>query len=137
MLSRSSRLVHVTPRVASRPLAGTLVALALLLQTMFTLPLAVRMAVDTLWWAQIGSALCSTGSHADHQLPTTPLLPHPHDQCLICHGSTASFGTLTTVLIFVITVSVAPLVERANWNSVPHPGGRFDTYLSRAPPASA
>ena len=143
MLSRSSRLAHVTPRAASRPLACTLVALAVLLQAMFTLPLAVWMAAETPCWAQAGSTMSHMDhhamSHADHQRPATPLLPHSHDQCPICHGSLASFGTLTTTLILVITVPITLLVERANYNSLPfpHPGSRFGTYRSRAPPASA
>jgi hypothetical protein len=143
MLSRSSRLAHVTPRVASRPLISTLVALAFLLQSTFMLPLAVRMATETPCWAQIGSAMSNMDHHAmshmDHQQPATPQLPHSHDRCPICHGPLASFGTLATALILVITLFIAPLVERANCGSLPHrrPGGRFETYRSRAPPASA
>ena len=143
MLSRSSSLAHVTPKVASRPLAGTLVALAFLLQAMFTLPLAVRMAAETPCWAQVGSAMSHMDhhamSHADHQRPATPQGPHPHDQCPICHGSPVSFGTLTTALILVVTVPITLLVERTNCNSFPypHPSSRFGTYRSRAPPASA
>jgi len=143
MINRSSRLAHVTPRVASRPLVGALAALAFLLQAIFTLPLAVRMAAETPCWAQTGSAMSHMDhhamSHTDHQRPTTPQLPHPHDRCPICHGSPVSFGTLTTALILFIAVFIAPLVERANCNSLPdpHPRSRFGTYRSRAPPASA
>jgi hypothetical protein len=159
MLGRSSHLANVTPKVASWPLVTTLVALACLLQAMFTLPLAVRMAAETPCGAQIGGAMSHMDhramsrmdhhamsrkdhhamSHTDHQRPATPQLPHPHDQCPICHGSPVSFGTLTTALILLITVFIAPLAERANCNSLPHshPGSRFATYRSRAPPASA
>lgn len=130
----------VTPRVAWRHLACTLVALAVLLQAMFTLPLAVRMAAaDT---AQTAGALGPVGSHADHhmshadhQMPTAPHLPHSHDHCLICHAPTAPFGALITATIFVITVSVALLVEQALSNSVPHPSSSFYAYRPRAPPA--
>jgi len=143
MLSRSSRLAHVTQRVASRLLTGTLLALAFLLQSTFMLPLAVRMAGETPCWAQTGSAMSHLDlhamSHTDHQQPATPQLPHPHDQCPICHGPLASFGTLATPLILVITLFIAPLVERVNCNSLPnlHPRSRFGRYRSRAPPASA
>ena len=143
MLSRSSRLARVTHRVAARPLIGTLVALAFLLQSAFMLPLAVRMAAETPCQAQIGSAMSHTDHHAmsqtDHQPPATPQLPHPHDRCPICHGPLASFGTLATVLILVITLVIAPPVARLNCNSLPHPhpGSRFGRYRSRAPPASA
>jgi len=151
MINRSSDLAHVTPRVASRPVVGTLAALAFLLQAIFALPLAVRMAAETPCWTQIGSAMSHMDHHAmshmdhhamshmDHQRPTTPQAPHPHDQCPICHGSLASFGTLATALILVITLFVAPLVERAHCSRLPHPHprSRFGTYRSRAPPVSA
>jgi len=136
MLRTSSRLAYVKPKLASQRLVGTLVALAFLLQAMSTLPLAVRMAAETPRWAQNGSAM----SHTDHQRPATPQPPHPHDQCPICYGSPVSFGALATALIFlVVTLLIAPLVERANCNSLPHPhpGSRFGTYRSRAPPVSA
>jgi len=144
MLSRSFRLAHVTQSVASRPLGGTLVAFAFLLQSTFMLPLAVRMAAAaTPCWAQTGSSMSHLDDHAmshtDDQQPATPQLPHPHDRCPICHGPLASFGTLATTLILVITLFIAPLVERTNCNSLPHPhpGSRFGRYRSRAPPPSA
>ena len=139
----------MTARVAPRPLVGTLVALAFLLQATLTLPLAVRMAAETPCWPQIGSTMSHMDamshmnhhamSYADHQRPATPQVPHPHGQCPICHGSLASFGTLATALILVVTVAIAPLVARTNCNRLPlpHPGDRFGTYRSRAPPASA
>jgi len=143
MINRSSDLALVIPRVASRPVVGTLAALAFLLQAIFTLPLAVRMAAETPCWAQIDSAMLHMDHHAmshmDHQRPTTPQAPHPHDRCPVCHGSPASFGTLAIALILVIAVFVAPPVARSNCNSSPnpHPSSRFGTYRSRAPPASA
>jgi len=151
MINRSSDLAHVIPRGASRPVVGTLTALAFLLQTIFGLPLAVRMAAEMPCWAQIGSAMSDMDHHAmsdmdhhamsqmDHQRPTTPQAPHPHDQCPICHASPASFGALATALILVIAVFIAPLVAQSNCNSLPdpHPSSRFGTYRSRAPPASA
>ena len=143
MINRSSDLAHVIPRGASRPVVGTLTALAFLLQTIFGLPLAVRMAAEIPCWVQIGSAMSHMDDHAmshmDHQRPTTPQAPRPHDQCPICHGSLASFGTLAIALILVIAVFVAPRVARSNCDSLPdpHPSSRFGTYRSRAPPASA
>jgi len=143
MLSTSSRLAYVKPKLAPWPLVGTLAALAFLLQSICTLPLAVRMTAEMPSWTQIGGATSPLDhhamSHTDHQRPATPQSPHPHDQCPICHGSPVSFGTLTIALILAITVLIAPIVERANCNSLPHPhpSSRFGIYRSRAPPASA
>ena len=111
-----------------------LVALAVLLQALFVVPMAVRMAADTLWAARLGTPLCTDGSH-DGGTGQAPASPHGHDQCLICHGSAMPFGTLAAAAILLALVSRCVLVARVAVPALPRPRGRCTPYRSRAPPA--
>lgn len=115
--------------------------LAVLMQALFAMPLAVRMATDTVWSARFGVVLCTGASHdggaAPDKAPAPPLSPHAHDQCLICHGSAMPFGTLVAAAIVLTVLSSLLLAEPAIRHGPPRPHHRFAPYRSRAPPVVA
>ncbi|MBS0561174.1 MAG: DUF2946 family protein [Proteobacteria bacterium] len=128
---------------ASRTLAAFAVALALLAQALFAVPMALRMAADAAQALPFGAALCShaddggaaVGYASDDGLPAP--VPHHHAQCPLCAAHAAPLvllgflfcALLPFVRLGAVRLDAAP--ERAR------PGGRYRAYLSRAPPLLA
>lgn len=137
-------------RVTSRPpawappayfrLAGIVVAGALLLQALLAVPLAVRMAAETMQLLPLGASVCAhadDGALATDRQPDGQPATHHHGQCQICQGLTASLGLLAAVVCLLAALfGLAPM--RGNLaTSAPRQRCRYGGYLSRAPPAAA
>src|SRR5689334_13159336 len=102
MSARLTARLQATSSPASRRLVGTVAAFALLLQTLFAMPVALRMSADTVQWLQFGSSICSATTDgvalaSDHR-PSHQLPSHKHAQCLICQGQAFPLGLLAVVL---------------------------------------
>lgn len=128
---------------ATRTLAGFAVALALLAQALFAMPMALRMAADAAQALPFGAALCShaDGGGATAAQPSDDGLPapaaHHHGQCALCVAHAAPL-----VLIGFLLCALLPFLRlgTARHDAAPErarPGGRYRAYLSRAPPLAA
>lgn len=126
----------MAPPVSWR-LAGAAIACALLLQAVLAVPLAVRMAAEVLSWAQVSITVCTavdeSGVHSDLQ-PVSPSPLHKHGQCQICQAHALPFG-LPLILLAAVAIAFKPALLRRLFLIGPPPRrGRYEPYLSRAPP---
>ena len=146
LLAFSSMAMGVAARVglsrlrAVQRLIGTLVAFGLLLQALFTVPLAIRMTADAALWLQFHSILCVTasdrGTAADGHSPHQQLPAHDHGRCLVCQGhalpvgirvlAPGIFGGLFDRLLTRFAAATVSL-----WQS-----DLYRAYHSRAPPVA-
>ncbi len=121
---------------APRGLVGALVALALMIQALCAMPLAMRMAADASWLAQLGASLC-TADHGSAPLGEAPAGSQTHDHCLICHGPAPLCAAATAALV-LLAVLFARRLAIGPALACPAPQTlRFRPYRSRAPPLAA
>jgi hypothetical protein len=109
-----------------RIVAG-LAAFALLAQVMFAAPLAVRMLLQ--------APLCTSEAapvSPDHA--PSPVVPHDHGLCLLCHGATAPLAVLAAAILLPIPLVSVWRVQLADRGAA-RSGFGFWRYWSRAPPA--
>lgn len=124
---------------AARSLAGVAVAMALLLQALFAVPLALRMVADLSWQAETGLCTAATdgtaaaGDHrSDQKLPV-----HGHAQCLICQAHALPIALLAVVLCVLLAAFGQAVPRHAMAEALLWRRERYRTYHSRAPPLAA
>ena len=124
---------------AVRSLAGAAIALALLLQALFAIPLALRMVADLSW--QSDTVICAAATHdgASSNAPRHErnLPMHSHAQCMICQAHALPM-TLLAVVVCVLMAGFGRAAPRHTaFAAPPWRRDRYRTYRSRAPPLAA
>jgi hypothetical protein len=79
--------------------------------------------------------LCTSQNTVPDHAPT-PITPHQHELCLLCHGA-----GMPLALVAVASLLPAPLVQfwqpQSPYHASPRFASRFWRYQSRAPPTLA
>jgi hypothetical protein len=116
-------------------------AFALLLQALFAMPLALRMAADATQRLQLGASICTAttddGLAANDHDPIRQLPAHNHAQCLICQAQALPIGLLGVVLCVLEALFSQVSMQCAAATGPPWRRDRYRFYHPRAPPITA